>query len=240
MEVRVTGIWGYQQAMRSMYMSKRSYNQEIEEKINRACANVLDSQGYCSGENDEFTDMMDKLFRIGSEHMTLLRFISFDIVTIGMHRAGQDDIDAHARRFDNRIIRESTRLSTFGLEKSTFYEGKILTDGEMAGLLGLELPDTVGLEDEEGNTLTFHKAVNGYVLDGYSDDKDVLRGLYMLSIPSNFVSQINITEFAHIYKLRNEEGGANPEVKQWAEGVLTCLNTVCPWITRDLLMSIPN
>ena len=62
----------------------------------------------------------------------------------------------------------------------------------------------------------------------------------MLGIPSNFVAQINVTEFAHIYKLRNRNTHANPEVREWAEAVLKKLQEKCPWFNESLMMDIDN
>ena len=43
----------------------------------------------------------------------MLDFVTISVTVEGIHRAGQDDWDAHAKRFDNRIIRSSTRLADF-------------------------------------------------------------------------------------------------------------------------------
>lgn len=63
---------------------------------------------------EKFNKWLEMLLKMGRKHITVLRFIDISIMTEGLHRAGQDDVDAHARRFDNRIIRNSTRLATFG------------------------------------------------------------------------------------------------------------------------------
>ena len=81
---------------------------------------------------------------------------------------------------------------------------------------------------------------NGYILKEYENDKDVKRGLHMLSIPSNFIFRINLTEFAHVYKERNEFGTANPEVKQCAEMCLSEINKCYPQFNRELMLNIQN
>ena len=90
----------------------------------------------------------------------------------------------------------------------------------------------------KGNT--YVKSTNGYVKEEYKDNKDVKRGLYMLSIPSNFVSNINLCEWGHVFGERNEDGGANPEVKQWAELVMKQITDMHSQITRDYVLSIEN
>ena len=62
----------------------------------------------------------------------------------------------------------------------------------------------------------------------------------MLSIPSNFVSKSNRCERGHVFKERNENGGANPEVKEWAEEVMKQITDMHNQITRDYVLSIEN
>lgn len=168
------------------------------------------------------------------------------------------DVDAHARRFDNRIIRNSTRLATFSEdEMSDYYKGKILTTGSMLSKLNIDMPEKV-YEMNDGNfyteedykdiikfmnvyvVKTWVKAVNGYILEEYKDNKDVKRGLYPLSIPSNFISKINLCEWGHVFKERNQDGGANPEVKDWAEMVTAAITASYSQITREYVLSIEN
>ena len=83
--------------------------------------------------------------------------------------------------------------------------------------------------------------MNGYILKGMENNKDVKRGLYMLSIPSTFIFKINLTEFAHVYKERWEGGTANPEVKQAVMWMADHLYEASAHrITHDLLMNIKN
>lgn len=170
------------------------------------------------------------------------------------------DVDAHARRFDNRIIRSSTRLATFGDEMSDYYKGKILTTDNMMQRLAVDIPNKVyemsngyfyseadyeSLQEEftENNDTVANvwvKSTNGYILEKYKDNKDVKRGLYMLSIPSNFISKINLCEWGHVFSERNQDGGANPEVKDWAEMVTEAITEEYPQITREYVLSIEN
>lgn len=254
MQVNVTGIFGWEQAFKALYASKRHLDTkkafEIEQMVKLATArdgSIIDLGmiPYESNSDipikdreeaiDEFHRMSKILFDVGKEHIVLLRFININIDTFGIHRAGQDDIDAHAERFDTRIVRASTRLATFKDEKSEWYEDKILTTDDVLNKLDIHLPDTIINEDGE-----FIRCTNGYVRVDYVDNKDARRGLYMESIPSDFVSQINLTEFSHVYKLRRYGGTANPEVQEWAERVLHHLSWISPYITKELLLEIPN
>ena len=242
MNVNINSITGFEDAFVAMYISKRSWTPELDKEIRGVCDNVLDRHGFINSNCDaddleKFNKWLGMLLRMGRKHITLLRFIDISIMTEGLHRAGQDDVDAHARRFDNRIIRSSTRLATFSDdEMSDYYKDKILTDSKVIkAVLGIDMPEEI---EYEGNK--YVKSPNGYVKEEYKDNKDVKRGLYMLSIPSNFVSKINLCEWGHVFKERNENGGANPEVKQWAEEVMRKITNYHKQITREYVLSIEN
>jgi len=242
MNVNINSITGFEDAFVAMYISKRSWTPELDKEIRGVCDNVLDRHGFinlnCDADDlEKFNKWLGMLLRMGRKHITLLRFIDISIMTEGLHRAGQDDVDAHARRFDNRIIRSSTRLATFSDdEMSDYYKDKILTDSKVIkAVLGIDMPEEI---EYEGNK--YVKSPNGYVKEEYKDNKDVKRGLYMLSIPSNFISKINLCEWGHVFKERNENGGANPEVKQWAEEVMRKITNYHKQITREYVLSIEN
>ena len=95
------------------------------------------------------------------------------------------------------------------------------------------MPDTI-----EKDGITYVKGVNGYIRQGMENNKDVKRGLYMLSIPSNFIFRCDLANFAHVYKQRGQHGGANPEVKQGAEMMLNLLEIGQPTVTREVLLNV--
>ena len=241
MQVKVNSISGFEEAIVSMFISKRTWTPELDSEIRNVCNEVLLKNGkrwdYATQSDlEQFCSWMQSLVKMGKKHITVLRFLELHMMTTGMHRGGQDDIDAHVKRFENKFIRSSTRLATFNEgEVSDFYKGKILTDGQACSILGFELPNEL-----EYNEQIYVKSTNGYVLKEYKNDKDVKRGLYMLSIPSNFVSGISVCEFAHVYKQRNELGSANPEVKLWAESVMVQLTEFIPEITREYMLEVEN
>ena len=86
----------------------------------------------------------------------------------------------------------------------------------------------------------FVKTVNGYIREDMKDSSDVKRGLYMLSIPSNFIFKVNLTEWAHVYKERNKEGTANPEVKLCCEAIADQIGQFQPRFDRELFLKIKN
>ena len=241
MNVTVNSITGFEDAFVAMYMSKSTWTPELDKEIRFTCDTVLDRNGRivkgCDSEClDKFNKWLEMLLRMGRKHITLLRYIDISIMTEGLHRGGQDDVDAHARRFENKIIRSSTRLAEFkDGEMSDYYKDKIITTDKALEILGIDIPETI---QYEGNT--YVKSTNGYVKEEYKDNKDVKRGLYMLSIPSNFVSKINLCEWGHVFGERNENGSANPEVKQWAEEVMKQITDMHSQITRDYVPSIEN
>lgn len=242
MKVTVNSITGFEDAFVAMYISKRTWTPELDNEIRSVCNNILDKNGQIRTWTSEpaniekFNNWLTMLLRMGKKHITVLRFIDISIMTEGLHRAGQDDVDAHARRFDNRIIRSSTRLATFSDdEMSDFYKDKVLTTNKALNILGIDIPDSFEYEGTR-----YVKSPNGYVKEEYKNNKDVKRGLYMLSIPSNFVSKINLCEWGHVFQQRNKDGGANPEVKEWAEEVMKQISNINNQITREYVLSIEN
>jgi hypothetical protein len=241
MRVTVKSITGFYGAFVSMFISKRTWTPELDAEIERVCDSVLDNHGRIktnanSKDVEQFNKWLGILLRMGKRHITVIRFIEIEMMVKGIHRAGQDDADSHAMRFNNRIIRNSTRLATFSEgEKSTYYKDKILTDGEVCRELGLNLPEEI-----EHDGKVYVKSTNGYILKEYENNKDVKRGLYMLSIPSNFFGKINLCEWGHVFKERCADGGANPEVKEWAEQITEQLTKFHEQITRDYILSIQN
>jgi hypothetical protein len=239
MNVTLNSIWGFDDAIATMYLSKRTWTPELDARIRQTiCARTWRYDGgFLNIEDDpELKKWMDTLFKIGSRHMTLLRFINFSVSVQDIHRGAQDDFDSHAKRLDNRIIRSSTRLAKFGEnEMSDYYQGQIIPTDAALTKLNIALPGRIEVDGKP-----YVKAVNGYVREDLANNKDVLRGLYMLSIPSTFIFQCNITEWAHIYKERNTNSGANPELKAMVETVCELLQHSCPYLTRELFMKIPN
>lgn len=241
MRVFLNSIVGIDDAIVSMQMSKRSWTREKEIEIRKTVKEVFDPvtgihNNYSPDSFLKFDRWMKKLTSIGICHITLLRFIDFSITVEGVHRGGQDDWDSHAERFDNRIVRSSTRLATFGNEKSTYYADKILSTDDALAILGLSLPETV-----KRDGVTYVRATNGYIREDYVDSNDVKRGLYMLSIPSNFIFKINLTEWAHVYKERNKDGSANPEVKELCEAIADLIeHQTISYFDRGLFKAIKN
>ena len=246
MKVYLNAITGIDDAIVSMFMSKRSWNREMEEHIREVCKKVLTADG-CFNRDwqlsfgdaealSEFEDWMTKLSKWGWRHITMLRFVDLSFTVEGLHRGGQDDWDAHAMRFNNRIIRNSTRLADFrDGEMSAWYQGKIIPTDTALKSLGIETPEELNVDG-----VKYVRTVNGYVREDLKDSRDAKRGLYHLSIPSSFIFKVNLTEFAHVYKERNATGGAAPEVKECCEACADSLEQFCPWFNRDLLMKIKN
>ena len=195
------------------------------------CRNLLD----CESERERTKNRIKSFLKYAWIHTTMLDFVTISATVEGIHRGGQDDWDAHACRFNNRIIRASTRLANFAEgEMSDFYKGKIFpTDIALKEFFNTYLPETVKKNGQE-----YIKVPNGYVLKGMEDDRDVKRGLYMESIPSNFIFKVNMAQWAHVYRLRNKNGTANPEVKQLAEMLQDEIEKQMPWFDREFLAKV--
>lgn len=248
MRVYLNEVTGLADALTSMYLSKRTWTRELEEEIRIDCF----SYDIINGNNSliKFAKKPDEnLFeeqvnrtnkRIESfckfawKHITMLDFITLSVTVEGLHRAGQDDWDAHAYRFNNRIIRSSTRLADFSEgEMSDFYKDKIIPTEIALDMLGIEIPQTI---EEDGQT--FVLAEGGYIREDLKDNRDAKRGLYRMCIPSNFIFKINLAQWAHVYKMRNKNGSANPEVKEVAERIQDEVEKVLPWFDREFIKKV--
>lgn len=230
----INGLWA---AIDAMYFSKRSWTRAQEEHLKNLYAEHFDRWGRKIKEpNAEMQDLLNKTFKWARTHITLGKFLDFSFTVEGLHRGAQDDFDSHAKRLDNRIIRSSTRLATFGhAEKSEWYKDKILSTDEAMDRLGLAMPETILVNGE-----TYVRAVNGYIREDLKDDKDVKRGLYMLSIPSNFIFKCNCTEFAHIVNERDAESHAHPELRLMIEECKAVLQENLPNLTTEWYRSVKN
>lgn len=244
MEVYLNRVDGIDDAIISMYLSKRTLTRELEMEIRNETAKCIRKNydgvspfGGIIEPSEKLSGWLNSLFKWGVKHYTMLRFIDLSFTVYGLHRAGQDDLDAHAMRMSNRIIRSSTRLADFSRgEVSDYYADKIIPTDVALAYLGITTP-----EELEYNGKTYVRATNGYIVKGMEDSKDVKRGLYMLSIPSNFIFRIQLTEFAHVYKERNINGGANPEVKKSVESMADQVDSATAgYANRVLMFAIKN
>jgi hypothetical protein len=239
MEVILNNVRGIDDAMCSIYISKGHLTPELESEIR--AFNLLNDADLC---NEKMMDIYKKTMKIGAKHTTVIRFIDFSFTVRGLHRAAQDDFDAHSHRLNNRIIRSSTRICDFkGDAKSEYYKDKILTISEALKLINIELPDTV--TDENGNV--YKKATNGYIsetaLENEPNEWDIRRGLYHLAIPSTFIAKCDLFEYAHVYKMRNKDTFAHPELRDMIESLTDQISykiRMSPEEFREYLMSIPN
>lgn len=243
MEVYLNRVDGWDDAIISMFLSRRTLNRDLEMDIRNEVANCINTNpehgpvGAFLYTTEKLQDWLKVLFKWSPKHITMGRFLDFSISVYGLHRGGQDDVDSHAKRMENRIIRSSTRLADFSDgEMSEYYQGKIIPTDTALTFLGIETPAEIEYEGQ-----TYVRGVNGYILKGMENNKDVKRGLYMLSIPSNFIFKANLTEYSHIFKERNIDGTANPEVKTCIEKITDDIEAASlGFITRDLLLKIKN
>ena len=237
----INGLWA---AITAAYFSKRSWTPEIEHHIKEVYERNFDRWGMRKSYNPfstdggidgEMTDLMDMLFRWSKNHITLAKFLDFSFTIEGLHRGAQDDFDSHAKRLDNRIVRSSTRLAKFGNEKSEWYQGKILSTDEALQLMDIPKPAEIMIDG-----VNYVACTNGYVREDLKDNKDVLRGLYMLSIPSNFIFKCNCTEFAHIVNERDKDSHAAPELRLMIEECKRLLQDEIPHLTTEWYRAVKN
>lgn len=243
MKIYLNEIVGIPDAMVTMMMSKGKWTRERELELRHMINEITNRDGSVRTDvpfDDErlihYNDEIANLVKWGWQHITLLKFVDMSITVDGLHRAGQDDWDAHAMRYWNRIIRNSTRVpSNPGEKLSEYYEDKIIPTDMALAMLGITTPDKI-----ERDGVTYVRAFNGYIKEGMENVQDVKRGLYMLSFPSSFIFRVSLTEFAHVYKERNDGGHAHPEVKRCCEMIADAIEEFQPEFNRELLLRIKN
>ena len=174
---------------------------------------------------------------MGSQkHQTLMEYLDISFITEGMHRGAQDDLDSHARSFNNRITRFSTRLAEIEEVKiSDWYDGKVIPFG-----LADELIASTGLRDAMPDKIvsygnTYVKTPFGYVLEKHATvpakngfDKDVQRGLMPLGMESTAQWKIGASSLRYVYKMRSKFTKTNPELKIAMELLADELEKVFP------------
>lgn len=230
----INGLWS---AIDAMYFSKRTWTREAEAHLLNMYWKNYDRWGKLI-RNDmtpDFKNLVDNLFKWSTSHITLAKFLDFTFTVEGLHRGAQDDFDSHAKRLDNRIVRSSTRLSKFGDEKSDWYKGRILSTDEALKMVDIPKPAEIVVDG-----VTYVACTNGYVREDLKDDKDTLRGLYMLSIPSNFIFKCNGTEFAHIINERDIESHAAPELRLMIEECKRLIVQEIPQYNTDWCRKVKN
>lgn len=256
MKVTLTEMHSIQDAIRTMYMSKRTWTPKLEQEIQDVVYHNTDRTGKpfitvydatyggyqsSSESKKKFKKMTETLFKWGQKHTTMLRFLDLSVIVEGLHRGATDDFDSHAKRLENRIIRSSTRLADYSPdEMSDWYKGKIIPTDLALGYIGIKAPETL-----EHDGKTYVRTGGGYVLEGLENNRDVKRGLYTLALPMTFTFKVNLVELAHIYRERGmKEHGANgtaaPELQEMMESLMDQLESWYPMLTREYLLGICN
>lgn len=234
-------ISGWDSAIRCMYMTKNTYNEEIEAKLTSAEHLIGTIKHLTSATNitekgrdllDWYKEQQQKVIKWGAIHYNLLKHVDFTCTVVGLHRGGQDDLDSHAERFDTRIIRMSTReKNNTGLtELSDYYKGKILTFDDLDKKLNL--PEAITYNDA-----IYVKTPLGYVREDCVDDKDARRGLIPLAVSSSFTFKCDLAEFCHVYRERNETGNAHPELKQLIEMIADQITDQYPLLDKNFFLT---
>lgn len=246
MKVILNNIRGIDDAIVSLYESKGNYKESLEAELRQYTYDNTERNGFLKKDlQEKFSWPYKKMLKIGQKHTTIIRFIDFSFSVIGLHRGGQDDLDAHAQRFNNRIIRLSTRLcSTIdGDSLSEYYKDKIIPMDSYLKYMNIQVPDTIIVGNDE-----YVKTNGGYVNRSYikkhpEEAQDVERGLYGLAIPSTCIVKCDLFQYAHVYKIRNKTTNAHPELRDMIESLTDQLAdalNLTPEAMRAYLMGIEN
>lgn len=251
MSIELMEVSGIPHALAALKQSKRHYSVEDHLIDIRFYREVSDERGFILPEDELCADAAAKVENdltklakwgagvgqkesgswIDAGHETLLRYIDFTFAITNVGYATMADLDSHAKRFDNRIVRSSSRLASYNeTESCWWYEDKNLELGQVAEILGLEYPDTF-----EYNNLTWKRTANGYVPLGYENDKDIVRGNYPLHIPMSAVMRINFVDLRHVYMRRNLYTHATPELKVEIEDLANQIEIAIPYDLGKLI-----
>lgn len=277
MEIKSLHITGYDDMVRSIFISNKKYNDELDARINkceRIRQKLFDTKHTVSPDllddaNDRedyewYRNKIEIAFKIACGslyekadgegrilpeqvqlcHSTIGRFLDISCVVDGLHRGATDDFDAHAKRLESRIVRRSTRTtSPDDIELSDWYKGKVIPFGDLDGKtvsevksiteseeVTINLPDTIIYDNR-----VYRKSRFGYVADEFKDNYDVLRGLTPLGMSNLFTFKCNVTEWAHITRLRRSGTHAAPELQQMIDKINTKLREIEPKLNGDFL-----
>lgn len=264
MEFKLYKVSGYEEAIMSLRMSKgKFYSWEKAKEIQDLVYVVTDQRGFLAtpkhyeakidaaritskhgkitGDYDqdvaEFKRLLGLTFKnaMGEfKHHTLMKYIDITFFTEGLHRGAQDDLDAHAIAFNNRITRFSTRLAEIdSVQLSEWYQGKVVPIYQMqAHTSRMDIPEEVEMDDGSIFILTPF----GYVLDKYAQvpakgglAKDVQRGLMPLGLAGNAIWKTDIFNLRYVYKMRGKvHTKANPELKEGMEQLADQIEAAVP------------
>lgn len=247
MKAYLRNISGIDDAILAMYFSKRTWNIDLDVSVRQTVRTLSRADGSIrvpSADVDpvwlvemyaKFEESLNKLVKYGvgngmlaaidEGHETLLRFIDLSIVIEDLHRGAMDDLDSHAMRMNNRIVRSSSRIAPSDKvsfnpnELSDWYSDKAITFASVIHKL-LEEDKLDSLFDDgtlsrtievNGNKFVFTEY--GYINEKYLDDQDVKRGLFPLGMKSSCIFRVSFHDMRHIYKRRNAFTHAAPELK---------------------------
>jgi hypothetical protein len=157
------------------------------------------------------------------DHHTLMKYIDISFFTEGLHRGGQDDLDAHAPGFNNRITRFSTRLAEIPEPKlSEWYTDKVITfyEAEKHILSQMEPGSRLFPQEIEVGGEIYKYTPFGYMHEKYASIphtnglyKDVQRGLIPIGQAGPALWKTDLWNLRYIYFRRSKLTKANPELK---------------------------
>lgn len=173
------------------------------------------------------------------KHHTLMKYIDVSFFTEGLHRGAQDDLDAHAIAFNNRITRYSTRLAEIDQNLlSDWYQDKIIPFSETP--FYTDMPNEI-----YGENGKFIKTPFGWVIEKYAQvpaknglAKDVQRGGMLIGMASNAIWKTDLFNLRYVYKMRSKLTKANPELKlgmeQLADQIEQHIPVFGPYFRQEL------
>ena len=227
-------ISGLEDACASLKFTNRNWTEEWDDMMREHFANAFTRQGKYryNIDNEKSIEFVEKQLELIAKygagygnasyeagHDTLLRFIDFTVVVENLHLQAIADLDSHAMRMCNRIVRTSSRNgnTTNSDLESDWYKERICTFDKLFisnPELVEHLPEriTVGSADAPEDRVTMVRTLHGYVKEDLVGNGDAERGLYHLHMASSCILKVDLFNLRHIYKRRNPFTKAAPEL----------------------------
>lgn len=260
MKFMLKSISGLESAIASLKFTRRTWSPEWDAEMRRIIHTVFDRNGFITEndvDEDDYSAAMNMLTKLGkygagvgnamydAGHETLLRFIDLEVIVLGLHRGAQDDLDAHAMRMQNRIVRASSRSgnSTNDGMMSDWYNERVLRFEDILdapvnigeGAVSLESLYPENIEMKIGDKVyKMVKTPHGYIREDCVENGDAQRGLYTLAMASNCIFKVSFHDMRHIYMRRNEFTHASPELAEGIEDLADQIEKALP-ILGDLV-----
>jgi hypothetical protein len=102
-KVQLNSITNIDDALVTMYFSRGTWNWDLDREVRETVERCTDRHGryhssVAADVREKYIKTMATWLKYAPKHSTMASFIGLSFTVEGLHRAGQDDWDAHAKR----------------------------------------------------------------------------------------------------------------------------------------------